>query len=169
MNTLSLILIGLASALAVQQAARFIRRAKRSVNLANIAEGRYTSGQYYKLADAGLVGVGRYALAKVGSDSAHITVAGASDTPYGIVTDEVTAAEDAVNVFDLACAQGTIFVINSGVALVVGDLVVPAAAGRVAKLAAGAGNYYIVGRCMQDSSTAAELLAIAPIGAWKTQ
>ena len=162
---LTLLLTALIGALACAYRAR----RKKTFLCANIAEGRHTTGNYQKLADAGLVGVGRYALAKVGSDSNHITVAGAVDSPQGIVTDEVTAAEDGVNVFDLACAQGTIFVINSGVTLVVGDLLVPAAAGRVAKLAAGAGNYYIVGRCLQDSSTAAELLECAPIGAWKTQ
>lgn len=137
------------------------------VGLANIAEGTREGG-LTKYADAAQTL--RFALVKVGTDGDHVAVAGASDTPYGVCTDEAAAAEDIVNVVPLACANGTVKVVNDATgAIAVGDLLVPAASGKVKKIAAGAGNYYVVGMAMQTASADGDVMEIIPIGAWKTQ
>lgn len=137
------------------------------VGLANIAEGTHAGG-ITKLTDAAQAL--RFALVKVGTDGDHVAVAGAADTPYGVCTDEAAAAEEPVNVQPLATAHGTMRVVNDATgALAVGDQLVPAAAGKVKKIAAGAGNYYVVGIAMQTAAADGDVLEIIPIGSWKTQ
>lgn len=145
------------------------RKLDASPQFANIAEGIHDKGKVTKLVDAALAT--RYLCVKLGTDGNHVAIAGAADTPYGVAQDEAAAAEDPVNVQCLACAGQTMKVqTDASGALAVGDLVVPAAAGQVKKLAAGAGNYYIVGMVLNaPTTTAGELFEIIPIGAWKTQ
>lgn len=140
----------------------------RRVALANIAEGQRLTGNITRKTDAAIAT--RFLLGKVGTDGDHIAVAGASDTPYGVITDEAGAAEDLVNVAILACTQGTLKVVNDATgAIAVGDVIVPAASGKVKKIAAGAGNYYVVGIAMQTAAADGDQFEIAPIGSWKTQ
>jgi hypothetical protein len=147
--------------------AHWLVQRARHVNLANIAEGQRLTGNISKRSDGAL---GRWLMVKPGSDSDHVVVATATDSPYGVVTDEATAAEDPVNVAFLASANGTLKAVNDGTgALAFGDYLVPAAAGKVKKLAAGAGNYYIVGTCLQASTGDGDVFEFLPIGAWKTQ
>lgn len=140
------------------------------VALANAPEtGVHLGGRVSRRADGALSL--RYQLVKVGSDGNHVTTAGASDLAYGVLLDEASAAEDIVNVQCLGCSDTTVKVITNGAgAIAAGDLVVAAASGKVAKLAVGAGNYYIVGMALEAPTTAdGEQFEILPIGAWKTQ
>jgi hypothetical protein len=136
------------------------------VALANIAEG--TRGSLTKFSD-GVIG-SRFLLVKAGSDSDHIALSGAGDTPYGVCTDEASAAEEEVNVNPLACVHQTQKATNDATgAIAFGDLLVPAASGKVKKIAAGAGNYYVVGMAIQPAAADGDIFEIIPIGSWKTQ
>lgn len=145
------------------------RKLDNSPQFANLAEGVHNNGKITKLTDAAFTS--RFLLFKLGSDGNHVAVAGAADTPYGVCSDESAAAEAEVNIQCLACAGQTMRVQTDGSgALVVGDVLVPAAAGQVKKIAAGAGNYYVVGIVLNaPATTAGEVFEIIPIGAWKTQ
>jgi hypothetical protein len=149
--------------------AALAQRARGRTALANIAEGTHSHGVFTFRTDASLAE--RYLLMKRGSDDAHVAVAGAGEVPPFVCLDEASAAEDPVACQALACANGTIKLVTNGAgALAAGDLVVPAASGRVAKIAAGAGNYYVVGMVVAAvGATAGEVFEAIPIGAWKTQ
>jgi hypothetical protein len=137
------------------------------VGMANIAEGTRQGG-ITKFTDA--AHTLRFLLVKFGSDANHVAIAGAADTPWGVCTDEAAAAEEEVNAQPLACCQGTIKLVNDATgALAVGDLVVPAASGKTKKIAAGAGNYYVVGMVVQAATSDGDVYEAIPIGAWKTQ
>jgi hypothetical protein len=138
------------------------------VPLANIAEGTHELGRLTKFSD-GAIG-SRFLLVKAGTDSDHVALAGAADTPYGVCIDEAAAAEEEVGIRALACAGATVKVTNDATgALVFGDILVPAASGKVKKIAAGAGNYYVVGMAIQAAAADGDILEIIPIGSWKTQ
>lgn len=143
--------------------------ASRRIALANIGEGERLTGNLPRLSDGAIAT--RHLLVKRGTDDKHIALAGAADTPYGICTDEASAAEEPVNVRLLACASQTVKLVSDGSgALAFGDILVPAASGKVKKIAAGAGNYYVVGMCLATvAATDGEVFEAAPIGAWKTQ
>ena len=147
----------------------WVRRAKGQVALANIAEGTHQNGILNFRADAALAS--RYLLLKRGSDDAHVAVAGASDKPLYVALDEAAAAEDPVACQAIACACGTIKLVTNGAgALAAGDDLVPAAGGKVAKIPAGAGNYYVVGIATAAvAATDGDQREAIPIGAWKTQ
>lgn len=137
------------------------------VGLANIAEGTH-DGSLTKYSDGAIAS--RFLLVKAGTDSDHIALSGATDTPYGVCTDEASAAEEEVNVNLLACNKQTQKVTNDATgAIAFGDLLVPAANGKVKKIAAGAGNYYVVGMALQAAAADGDIFEMAPIGAWKTQ
>lgn len=169
MNVLSI--LTLFAAVAVGLAAWQQRRRQHTnrVALANIAEGERLSGNLTRLSDGAIAS--RHLLVKRGTDDKHIVLAGASDTPYGICTDEASAAEEPVNVRLLACATQTVKFVSDGTgSLAFGDILVPAASGKVKKIAAGAGNYYVVGMCLATvAATDGEVFEVAPIGAWKMQ
>jgi hypothetical protein len=138
------------------------------VGLANIAEGIHAGGQFTKLTDA--AHALRFLLVKPGTDGDHIAIAGAADFPYAVCTDEAAAAEAEVNVQALACSPNTVKVVNDATgAIAVGDNIVPAANGKVKKMAAGAGNYFWVGVAMQTAAADGDIFEIIPIGAGKTQ
>lgn len=139
------------------------------VAIANIGEGIHGSGALSFRADAALAT--RYLLVKRGSDDAHVAVAGAADVPPYLCTDEAAAAEDLVTCVALACAGGTVRAVTDGSgALAAGDVLVPAAGGKVKKIAAGAGNYYVVGMATAAvAATDGDAVEMIPIGAWKTQ
>lgn len=139
------------------------RRSRRTY-LANIAEGDRLTGAIPKRTDGAL---GRGLLVKAGSDSDHVVVAGAADTPFLATTDEGAVAEDLVNCRALACSPGTIKLVASA-NIAYGDQVVPAANGQIATIAAGAGNYYVVGIAIQAGG-ANDPIEVIPIGAWRTK
>jgi hypothetical protein len=136
------------------------RLQRRLVGLANIGEGRHTTGNITKLTDAAITE--RYRLAKVGSDANHVAVAGAADLPIGVITDEAAAAEAEVNVFLLGGGQGTILMVASG-SISQYDYLEPAANGRVQTKGGGAGTHYVVGRALNAASSAGDLVEVDPL------
>jgi hypothetical protein len=101
--------------------------------------------------------IARYTLVKFGSDGTHVTNAGAADQPTLLALDECTAASTIPQAFaSLPSQKGTVKLISDGSALIaVGDLLVPAANGKVKTIAAGAGNYWVVGRALTAVANAA--------------
>lgn len=154
----------------IRRLARTLALPRDVIALANASEsGVHEGGRITRKTDAAIAT--RNLLVKVGSDANHVALAGAGEQAIGVCTDEAGAAEDLVNVQLLACADRTVLVVTNGAgAIAAGDVVVAAANGKVAKIAAGAGNYYVVGIALEAPATAdGEKFEIIPIGAWKTQ
>ena len=135
-------------------------RERGVVRLANIAEAQYATGNITKLVDAAVTE--RWLLCKIGSDSAHVAVCGASDTPLGVITDEAEAQHDEINVFLLPPGVGTILMVASA-AILQGALLEPAANGRVATLGGGVGTHHVVGRALTAASAAGDVIEVAPM------
>lgn len=129
-----------------------------TVRLANIAEGTHEGG-ITKFADAAISE--RYLLGKIGSSSDRVAICGASDTPVGVITDEASAAGEAVSVSLLGSARGTVRMVASA-AIVQGALLEPAASGRVQTLGAGAGTHHVVGRALDAASAAGDVIEVDP-------
>lgn len=154
----------------IRASLRRLIRPRGGIALANAPEsGVHEGGRITKKADAAIAL--RNALVKVGSDANHIAVAGAAEFAIGVCTDEPTAAEEIVNVQLLACSDRTVLMVTNGAgAIVAGDLLAPAASGKVAKLTAGAGNHYVVGVALESPATTdGEKFEVLPLGVWKTQ
>ena len=128
------------------------------VRLANIAEGTH-DGNITKAVDAAITE--RFLLAKVGSASDRVAVAGAADTPIGVITDEAAAAGDLVNLALFGSARSTLRMVASG-AIAQGALVEPAASGRVQTLGVGAGTHHVVGRALDAASAAGDVIEVDP-------
>lgn len=148
---------------------RLLTRRQDRVSLANIAEGTHGAGIFTFRTDA--AHSLRYLLLKRGTDDAHVAIAGASDTPLYVGLDEAGAAEEPIACQALACSNGTIKLVSDGTgALAAGDVIVPAASGKAKKIAAGAGNYYVVGIAVATvAATDGEIFEAIPVGSWKTQ
>lgn len=126
--------------------------------LANVAEGFQPAAKTY-LADAAIAT--RHLLAKIGSDASHVALAGVGDIPLGFVTDEAAAAEDPVNVRLLGLHQeGAIGIASAAIAA--GDLLVPAANGKLRTLPAAAGTYYITGRALKAAAADGDQVELVP-------
>jgi hypothetical protein len=130
-----------------------------TVLLANIAEGTH-DGNITKAADAAITE--RFLLGKVGSASDRVAVAGASDTPIGVITDEAAAAGDLVNVALLGARPSTLRMVASG-AIAQGALVEPAASGRIQTLGVGAGTHHVVGRALDAATNAGDVIEVDPL------
>jgi hypothetical protein len=129
-----------------------------TVYLANIAEGTHEGG-ITKLSDAAITE--RWVLGKVGSASDRVAICGAADIPIGVITDEASAAGEAVCVSPLGASRGTVRMVAS-VAVVQGALLEPAASGRVQTLGAGAGTHHVVGRALDAASAAGDVIEVDP-------
>ena len=116
--------------------------------LANgLNHGIHEDGVLAKTTDAAL---GRYRLVIQGAAATSVAVAGAADRPFGVTDDETANTTDYIPVKMINCVRGTVrFVSDGSAAIAVGDLLVPATGGAVKTVAAGAGNYYIVGRALE--------------------
>jgi hypothetical protein len=137
------------------------RRAGNSgeiVRLANIAEGTH-EGNITKAVDATITE--RFLLAKIGSASDRVAVAGAADTPIGVITDEAAAIGDLVSVALLGARHSTVRMVASG-AITQGSLVEPAASGRVQTLGVGVGTHHVVGRALDAASNAGDVIEVDP-------
>ena len=130
----------------------------KTVLLANIAEGTH-DGNVTKAVDA--VITERFLLAKIGSASDRVAVAGAADTPIGVITDEAAAIGDSVNVALLGARRETVRMVASA-ASAQGALLEPAASGRVQTLGAGAGTHHVVGRALDAASNAGDVIEVDP-------
>ena len=129
------------------------------IGLANIAEGTHEGAVTYK-ADA--VISTRFLLGKIGTDSAHVNLAGAADIPIGVITDEASEIEDGVNVNLLGSSKSTQKMV-AGAAIAAGAFVVPTAGGKVITLPASAGTYYIVGRALGAAAADDDEIEVDPI------
>lgn len=128
------------------------------VRLANIAEGTH-DGNITKAVDVAITE--RYLLAKVGAASNSVNIAGAADTPIGVVTDEAANVGDIVNVALFGSARSTLRMVASG-AIAQGALIEPAASGRVQTLGVGAGTHHVVGRALDAASNAGDVIEVDP-------
>jgi hypothetical protein len=129
-----------------------------TVLLANVAEGTH-DGNITKAVDA--VITERFLLAKIGSASDRVAVAGAVDTPIGVITDEAAAIGDLVNVALLGARPSTVRMVTSG-AISQGALLEPAASGRVQTLGVGAGTHHVIGRALDAASAAGDVIEVDP-------
>ena len=136
---------------------RFSRKAE-TVLLANIAEGTHEGG-ITKFSDAAITE--RWLLGKIGSASDRIAICGASDIPIGVISDEASAAAEAVSVSLLGSSRGTVRMVASA-AIAQGALLEPAASGRVATLGAGAGTPHVVGRAVDAAGAAGDVIEVDP-------
>ena len=116
-------------------------------------------GNITKAVDAAITE--RFLLGKVGSASDRVAVAGASDTPIGVITDEAAATGDLVNVALLGSLGSTVRMVASG-AITQGALVEPAASGRIQTLGAGVGVHHVVGRALDAASNAGDVIEVDP-------
>lgn len=119
--------------------------------------------------------LGRYRLVKVGTTPlSSVAVAGASDTPIGVTLDETSNTTDLTVVRLLNGAKGSVRMISDGsAAIAVGDQLVPAASGACKTIAAGAGNYIIVGVALTSVAISATgddaILEVMPALSWRTK
>jgi hypothetical protein len=143
----------------IELARRFVGRPV-VVLLSNIAEGVHGDGNVTKKADA--VQSLRHALVIIGSDIDHVAVSTANtENPLGVCDDEAAAIEDTVNVQLLGQKPGTILM-RAHAAIDAGDLLVPAAAGRVQTIdGLSSVTTYIVGRALNAATTQDDLVEVA--------
>lgn len=137
---------------------RWMVRTPGLVLLANIGEGTH-DGNITKAVDAAVTE--RFLLAKVGSASDRVAVAGATDTPIGVITDEAANVGDVVNLALFGSARSTLRMVASA-AIAQGALLEPAANGRVATLGAGAGTHHVVGRALDAAANAGDVIEVDP-------
>ena len=123
------------------------------IHAANIAEGRHAES-VTKLTDAAITT--RHLLYKVGSDVDHIAVAGATDTPLGVVADEATAAEEYVSV-DLL-GKGCTKRMVASEAVSAGARVFAAASGKIAT-----SGSVLVGIALTAATTDGDIIEVEDI------
>lgn len=158
MNTLLVLflLVAMIGALCAIVASR--PRGRQLTALGNVGEGFQPSRKTY-LADAAIAT--RYLAVKIGSDANHVALAGVGDIPLGLATDEPPAAEDEVNValfgVQCECMKGV-----ASAAIAAGDMLVPAANGKLRTLPGAAGTYYIVGRAIKAAPNADDDVEFVP-------
>lgn len=156
--------LALALPMLISRAITKINRARGIVTLCNgLADGIHEDGVLTKTADAAL---GRYRLVIQGALATSVAVAGAADRPFGITDDETATTTDYIPIKMINCNRGTVRMISDGsAAIAVGDLLVPAVGGAVKTVAAGAGNYYIVGRALEAvANGATDTFEVSPGG-----
>lgn len=103
-----------------------------------------------KLSDSALAVRGL--LVKAGSDAQHVAVCGANNVPLAVVDDDTIAIGNEVNPLLLGRGNTKILVVTEAVAI--GDALYTAAGGKVSKLSAVAGTYYLVGYALTATSAA---------------
>lgn len=158
------IALALSLPMLVSRAIAKINRARSIVTIANgLADGIHEDGVLTKSTDAAL---GRHRLVIQGASPTSVAVAGAADRPFGITDDETANTTDYIPIKLLNANRGTVRMISDGsAAIAYGDLLVAAAAGAVKTVAAGAGNYYIVGRAMEAvANGATDTFEVSPCG-----
>jgi hypothetical protein len=128
------------------------------VRLANLFEGTH-DGNITKAVDVAITE--RFLLAKVGAASNTVNIAGAADTPIGVITDEAAAAGEIVNVALFGSARSTLRMVASG-AIAQGALLEPAASGRVQTLTGTVGTHHVVGRALDAAANAGDVIEVDP-------
>ncbi|MBI5770827.1 MAG: DUF2190 family protein [Verrucomicrobia bacterium] len=123
------------------------------------SQGTHQGGRVTRLADAAITT--RNAVVKIGSDAAHIAVAGTGDIAIGVCQDEPSAAEDPVSVVHFGSADRTLLVVASA-AISAGDMIVTAASGKVRALPGTTGTYYIIGRALTAATADGDTIELDP-------
>lgn len=140
---------------------RLLVREGEVLQAANIAEGTYRGGRKTYLTDAAISV--RYLIGKLGSDSRHIAVCGASDVPLGVITDEADAAEKPVSVELLGASGDRTVRMVGAAAIAAGDLVTVAAGGKTQTMTGiAAGTYWVIGRALTACSGADAEYEVVP-------
>lgn len=133
-------------------------RGRQLAPLANIGEGAQPAVKTY-LTDAAITT--RYLLGKVGTDSAHVAVCGATDIPLGVIADEAPAAEEgvAVQLFGMheSCAMAV-----ASAAIAADAFIVAAASGKVRTLPGTTGTYFIIGRALKAAAADGDIVEFVP-------
>jgi hypothetical protein len=124
----------------------------------NCASHTHSSHMTYR---ANETAIARYRLVKLLSDGFSVAIAGTSDRPIGISTDEADPGE----MLDIAllCSSDTISARTSA-PIQAGDILVPSSEGCVQKLPATAGNYWQIGIALHAAANASlvELMPCVP-------
>ncbi|MDR0595822.1 MAG: DUF2190 family protein [Puniceicoccales bacterium] len=115
--------------------------------LSNVAEGTH-AGNITKVA-AGPI-TQKYLLCKLDGGTGNVSIAGASDQPIGVATDEADA-NDFVNIALLGACD-TVKMVASG-AVQAGTIVIVDAGGKVRGLPVASGTYYQVGVALAGADT----------------
>jgi hypothetical protein len=134
----------------------FPRRSPRPV-FANVADGTHAGAI---TATANSAFTAKYLLAKANATPGLVDVAGASDIPVGVATDEA-AAGDILALKLLAASAQTTRMVASGT-IAAESLLYTAANGQVQTEPATAGTYYLVGRALSAASGAGDRLEVEP-------
>jgi len=140
-------------------------RRRQSIDLANNSllvnithEGRCTA-----VADAAFTS--RYLICKRGVQSYSIGIAGAGDTPYGVVPDMTPTTDTDLSyplpIHILGLNVDTERVIASG-AIAIDSLVTTDANGQVRALPVAAGTYWIIGKAKSATAAAGDQLELIP-------
>lgn len=154
---ITLVVVALvALAALVSSMAKGFRRPHGLLQLCNVAEGTH-AGQIRKLTDAAVSA--RNLVCKHGSDGDHVALCGATDIPFGVMTDEASAAEGELDVEILGISPRTLLMVASE-AITVGEAVYTAAGGKIQDLPAGAGTYYKVGHAMTAAGADGDLIEV---------
>lgn len=116
---------------------------------ANVAEGQYQGGKRTVYFDEAVTT--KNLLMKAGTDSDHVAICGASDTPKGFCPDEGAAGDEG----ELRMLGGAPSETGLGVAsgaIAADDRLVPAAGGKVKTLPSAAGTYWVVGKAIKAAA-----------------
>jgi len=104
----------------------------------------------------------KYLLGKLGADKDHIAVlAATSDEPIGVISDEATAAEEAVSVELLAITKRTLPMV-AGAAITLGADLYATAAGKVVVKPTAAGTYWKVGQALEPADGDNDVIEVLP-------
>jgi hypothetical protein len=103
-----------------------------------------------------------YLLAKVGSDTDHVNIAGAADEPIGVMIDQAAAAEDIIGIELLGITDRTVTMVASE-AIAVGALVYTADGGKIQDSPVVAGTYWLVGKAIRAAAADGEEIEVQHI------
>lgn len=140
-----------------------LRFRPRIVQLANIAEGQHLASQGISMISESAL-TERFLVMKKGTAAGKIDICGATDTPIGVCSDEVAAADIATVPVNLQTFNSDLTLkMVASAAIAYGDQVEPAASGRVATLVLGAGTTsHIIGTALQAAAAAGDVIEVAP-------
>lgn len=142
----------------------FLFASKKVINIANNT-GRH-AGSITRVADAAIAS--KYLVVKQGSAADSIAVAGATDKPLGVCTDEVASTQidgqtdETPVAVDIPAAGGTTIMCQAAVALTAGDTLYTAASGQVTNVPVA--GCYKIGIALNSVTTQADLVEVAPAG-----
>jgi hypothetical protein len=152
---LSVVILGLVSWIASRP------RGRQMTALANVAEGTYDGSRTF--AAAATIGA-PFLIAKLGAVGAA-DICGAADVPFGVFQDDVASGAPVAVEF---LGKGRSKLMVASALITAGDLVSPAAAGKVRKLpTTPGGTYWVIGQAMSTQATDGQLVEVQDIGPYQ--